>query len=166
MKTSAVHAQPVLAGQQEFTRKEERQVVVASTLGTLFEWYDFFIYGSLAVFMSAVLFPPDSPTASMLAALGALAVGFIIRPLGAIVFGYIGDKLGRKVTFLLTVVMMGGSTVLMGCLPSYATAGHLSWILLLLLRIVQGLAVGGEYGGAVVYLSRFSTGGLRNRLRT
>jgi MFS family permease len=137
----------------EMSRKEERQVVLASTLGTIFEWYDFFIYGSLAVFMSSVLFPPDNPTAALLAALGALAAGFVIRPFGAIVFGYLGDSLGRKYTFLLTVIMMGGSTVLVGCLPSYAKAGNLSWILLLCLRLIQGLAVGGEYGGAVVYVA-------------
>lgn len=135
------------------SRREERQVVVASTLGTLFEWYDFFIYGTLAVFMSQVLFPQDNPTVALLAALGALAVGFIIRPLGAVMFGYLGDKLGRKYTFLITVVMMGGATVLIGCLPSYQSAGHLSWILLLTLRVVQGLAVGGEYGGAVIYVA-------------
>ncbi|MBB1596161.1 MFS transporter [Achromobacter sp. UMC46] len=135
------------------SRKEERQVVVASTLGTLFEWYDFFIYGTLAVFMSQVLFPQDNPTVALLAALGALAVGFIIRPLGAVMFGYLGDKWGRKYTFLITVVMMGGATVLIGCLPTYESAGHLSWILLLTLRVIQGLAVGGEYGGAVIYVA-------------
>ncbi|CAB3714668.1 MFS transporter [Achromobacter piechaudii] len=135
------------------SRKEERQVVVASTLGTLFEWYDFFIYGTLAVFMSQVLFPQDNPTVALLAALGALAVGFIIRPLGAVMFGYLGDKWGRKYTFLITVVMMGGATVLIGCLPTYQSAGHLSWILLLTLRVIQGLAVGGEYGGAVIYVA-------------
>lgn len=138
---------------QTLSRKEERQVVMASTLGTLFEWYDFFIYGSLAVFMSKVLFPQDNPTVALLAALGALAVGFVIRPLGAVFFGYLGDKWGRKYTFLITVVMMGGATVLIGCLPTYESVGHLSWILLLALRVVQGLAVGGEYGGAVIYVS-------------
>lgn len=152
MSTLSGYAQPSAEG-AVLSRKEERQVVIASTLGTLFEWYDFFIYGSLAVFMSQVLFPQDNPTVSLLAALGALAVGFIIRPLGAIMFGYLGDRLGRKVTFLTTVVMMGGATVLIGCLPSYETAGHLSWILLLTLRVIQGLAVGGEYGGAVIYVS-------------
>lgn len=155
------------------SRKEERQVVVASTVGTLFEWYDFFIYGALAVFMSQVLFPQDNPTVSLLAALGALAVGFIIRPLGAVLFGYLGDRLGRKYTFLVTVVMMGGATVLIGCLPSYESAGHLSWILLLTLRVIQGLAVGGEYGGAVIYVAEHcepgaaacSPAGSRSRLR-
>lgn len=138
---------------QELSRSEERRVVLASTVGTLFEWYDFFIYGSLAVFMSQVLFPPDNPTAALLASLGALTAGFIVRPMGAILFGHLGDKFGRKVTFLLTVVLMGLATVLMGCLPSYESVGHLSWILLLILRLVQGLAVGGEYGGAVVYVA-------------
>ena len=142
-----------MPGTQELSRSEERRVVLASTVGTLFEWYDFFIYGSLAVFMSSVLFPPDNPTAALLASLGALTAGFIVRPMGAILFGHLGDKLGRKVTFLLTVVLMGGATVLMGCLPSYESVGNLSWILLLVLRLIQGLAVGGEYGGAVVYVA-------------
>ena len=149
----AALAQQSSSHEHTLSRKEERQVVLASTLGTLFEWYDFFIYGSLAVFMSQVLFPQDNPTVALLAALGALAVGFIIRPLGAIMFGYLGDKLGRKYTFLITVVMMGGATVLIGCLPTYQSVGHLSWILLLTLRVIQGLAVGGEYGGAVIYVA-------------
>lgn len=136
-----------------FTKSEERQVVLASTLGTIFEWYDFFIYGALAVFMSSVLFPPNNPTAALMASLGALAAGFVVRPIGAIVFGHLGDRLGRKHTFLLTIVMMGGSTVLIGFLPSYASVGHAAWISLLLLRLVQGLAVGGEYGGAVTYVA-------------
>jgi len=140
-------------GEPLLSRKEARQVITASTLGTLFEWYDFFIYGSLAVFMSRVLFPPDNPTVALLAALGALAVGFVIRPLGAVMFGYVGDRLGRKYTFLITVVMMGTATVLIGCLPTYASAGNLAWILLLILRVMQGLAVGGEYGGAVIYVA-------------
>ena len=137
----------------ELSRTEERQVVLASTVGTLFEWYDFFVYGSLATFISAVLFPPNNPTAALLASLAALAAGFVVRPIGALLFGYLGDRFGRKVTFLATVAIMGSATVLMGCLPSYATAGNLSWILLLLLRLLQGLAVGGEYGGAVIYVS-------------
>jgi MFS family permease len=138
---------------RELTRTEERQVVLASTVGTLFEWYDFFVYGSLVIFVSAVLFPPNNPTAALLASLAALAAGFVVRPIGALLFGHLGDRLGRKVTFLATVVIMGGATVLMGCLPSYEAAGNLSWILLLLLRLLQGLAVGGEYGGAVIYVS-------------
>ena len=102
---------------QNLTRSEERQVVLASTLGTVFEWYDFFIYGSLAVFMSSVLFPPDNPTAAVLASLGALAAGFVIRPIGAVVFGRIGDLVGRKYTFLITIVMMGCGTALIGFCP-------------------------------------------------
>jgi MFS family permease len=136
-----------------FTKSEERQVVLASTLGTIFEWYDFFIYGSLAVFMSSVLFPPNNPTAALMASLGALAAGFVVRPIGAIVFGHLGDRLGRKHTFLLTILMMGGSTVLIGFLPSYESVGHAAWISLLLLRLIQGLAVGEEYGGAVTYVA-------------
>lgn len=139
-----------------FTAKEERQVVLASTLGTIFEWYDFFIYGSLAIFMSSVLFPPDNPTAALLASLGALAAGFVIRPIGAVLFGYLGDRLGRKHTFLLTIIMMGGSTALIGFLPSYASVGHAAWISLVVLRLIQGLAVGGEYGGAVIYVAEHS----------
>lgn len=141
----------------ELTRKEERQVLLASTVGTLFEWYDFFIYGTLAGFMSAILFPPNNPTAALLAALAALAAGFVVRPIGAVLFGHLGDLYGRKITFLVTVVMMGGATVLMGCLPSYEAVGHASWIMLLVLRLVQGLAVGGEYGGAVIYVSEHSS---------
>src|SRR5215475_7026558 len=141
------------ASTRELSRREERQVVLASTVGTLFEWYDFFVYGSLATFVSAVLFPPNNPTAALLAALAALAAGFVVRPIGALLFGHLGDRFGRKVTFLATVVAMGAATVLMGCLPSYDTAGNLSWILLLLLRLLQGLAVGGEDGGAVIYVS-------------
>jgi MFS family permease len=139
-----------------FTAKEERQVVLASTLGTIFEWYDFFIYGTLAVFMSSVLFPPNNPTAALLASLGALAAGFVVRPIGAVLFGYLGDKLGRKHTFLLTIIMMGGSTALIGFLPSYESIGHAAWISLVVLRLVQGLAVGGEYGGAVIYVAEHS----------
>ncbi|HQS10409.1 MAG: MFS transporter [Rhizobiales bacterium 24-66-13] len=140
----------------DLTRSEEKQVVLASTLGTIFEWYDFFIYGSLAVFMSQVLFPPDNPTAALLASLGALAAGFVIRPIGAVLFGRLGDMVGRKYTFLITIIMMGGSTALIGFLPSYATIGHTAWISLVVLRLLQGLAVGGEYGGAVVYVAEHS----------
>ncbi|WP_445488957.1 MFS transporter [Rhodopseudomonas sp. RCAM05734] len=142
--------------ERDLTRSEEKQVVLASTLGTIFEWYDFFIYGSLAVFMSSVLFPPDNPTAALLASLGALAAGFVIRPIGAILFGRIGDTVGRKYTFLITIVMMGGSTALIGFLPSYASVGNAAWISLVALRLIQGLAVGGEYGGAVIYVAEHS----------
>lgn len=150
-----ITAHPASSG-QDLTRSEEKQVVLASTLGTIFEWYDFFIYGSLAVFMSSVLFPPDNPTAALLASLGALAAGFVVRPIGAVLFGRLGDLVGRKYTFLITIVMMGGSTALVGFLPSYASIGHAAWVSLVLLRLVQGLAVGGEYGGAVIYVAEHS----------
>ena len=149
---------------QNLTRSEERQVVFASTLGTMFEWYDFFIYGSLAVFMSSVLFPPDNPTAAVLASLGALAAGFVIRPIGAVVFGRIGDRVGRKYTFLITIIMMGGGTALIGFLPTYASVGHAAWVSLVVLRLIQGLAVGGEYGGAVVYVAEHSRSDRRGLL--
>lgn len=152
----AVTATAAAAADHDLTRNEERQVVLASTLGTVFEWYDFFIYGSLAVFMSSVLFPPDNPTAAVLASLGALAAGFVIRPIGAVLFGRIGDLVGRKYTFLITIVMMGGSTALIGFLPTYAAVGHAAWISLVVLRLIQGLAVGGEYGGAVIYVAEHS----------
>lgn len=158
MSTTLNHSATISADSNEhvFTAKEERQVVVASTLGTIFEWYDFFIYGSLAVFMSSVLFPPNNPTAALLASLGALAAGFLIRPIGAVLFGYLGDRLGRKHTFMLTLVMMGGATALIGFLPTYEAVGNAAWISLLVLRLIQGLAVGGEYGGAVIYVAEHS----------
>jgi MFS family permease len=157
-------ATTTVAVDHDLTRSEERQVVLASTLGTIFEWYDFFIYGSLAVFLSSVLFPPDNPTAAVLASLGALAAGFVVRPIGAVVFGRIGDLVGRKYTFLVTIVMMGGSTALIGFLPTYATVGHAAWISLVVLRLIQGLAVGGEYGGAVVYVAEHSSPNRRGLL--
>lgn len=153
---TTIPAQPV-DSVQILTKSEEKQVVLASTLGTIFEWYDFFIYGSLAVFMSSVLFPPNNPTAALLASLGALAAGFVIRPIGAVLFGRLGDILGRKYTFLITIIMMGGSTALVGFLPSYAAVGNAAWIALVVLRLIQGLAVGGEYGGAVIYVAEHST---------
>jgi len=146
------------------TKSEEKQVVLASTLGTIFEWYDFFIYGSLAVFMSSVLFPPNNPMAALLASLGALAAGFVVRPIGAVLFGRLGDVLGRKYTFLITIIMMGGSTALVGFLPSYAAVGNAAWISLVVLRLIQGLAVGGEYGGAVTYVAEHSKPGRRGLL--
>ncbi len=130
-----------------------KRVVVASSAGTAFEWYDFFIFGALATTISKVFFAGLDPTAALIAALGLFAAGFAFRPLGAIIFGVVGDRLGRKGAFLITVSLMGGATFAIGLLPTYATAGILSPILLILLRILQGIALGGEYGGAAIYVA-------------
>ncbi|HEX6410456.1 MAG TPA: MFS transporter [Sphingomicrobium sp.] len=130
-----------------------KRVVAASSAGTAFEWYDFFIFGSLATTIQKVFFAGLDPTTGLIAALGLFAAGFAFRPLGAIIFGVIGDRLGRKGAFLATVSLMGASTFLIGVLPTYATAGILSPILLILLRICQGIALGGEYGGAAIYVA-------------
>jgi len=130
-----------------------KRIVVASSAGTAFEWYDFFIFGSLATTIQKVFFAGLDPTAGLIAALGLFAAGFAFRPLGAIVFGIIGDRLGRKGAFLATVSLMGGATFAIGLLPTYATAGIISPILLILLRICQGIALGGEYGGAAIYVA-------------
>src|SRR5215213_10763983 len=130
-----------------------KRVVAASSAGTAFEWYDFFIFGSLATTIQKVFFAGLNPTAGTIAALGLFAAGFAFRPLGAIIFGIIGDRLGRKGAFLTTVSLMGGATFLIGVLPTYAAAGIVSPILLILLRILQGIALGGEYGGAAIYVA-------------
>ena len=130
-----------------------RRIVVAASLGTLFEWYDFYLYGSLAVFFGGLFFPTESPTAQLLASLATFGAGFGVRPLGAIVFGHLGDRIGRKYTFLVTMATMGISTALIGLLPTYANAGLLATVLLVLLRLLQGLALGGEYGGAATYVA-------------
>ena len=130
-----------------------RSVILSSSLGTLIEWYDFYIFGSLAVIISEKFFPAGNPTAAFLSTLATFAAGFIVRPFGALFFGRLGDLIGRKYTFLLTLVLMGGSTFLIGCVPSYETIGALAPILVLLLRLLQGLALGGEYGGAATYVA-------------
>lgn len=133
--------------------KEQRHVIFASSLGTVFEWYDFYLYGSLAVFFSGLFFPKGSETAAFLAALATFGAGFAVRPLGAILFGKIGDTVGRKTTFLMTLVIMGLSTALVGVLPTFEQAGWLAPTALVILRLTQGLALGGEYGGAAVYVA-------------
>jgi MFS family permease len=130
-----------------------RRVIFAASLGTLFEWYDFYLYGSLAVFFGGLFFPKGNETAQLLASLATFGAGFGVRPLGALVFGHIGDLVGRKYTFLVTMATMGLSTALIGFLPSYASIGLLSTVLLVLLRLLQGLALGGEYGGAATYVA-------------
>ncbi len=132
---------------------EERRVIVASSVGTVFEWYDFYLYAILAPFFAALFFPPGNATAALLGAFGAYAAGFLIRPFGALIFGRIGDLVGRKYTFLVTIVVMGISTVLVGFMPTYATVGFAAPLILVLLRLAQGLALGGEYGGAATYVA-------------
>ena len=129
------------------------RVVIASSAGTAFEWYDFFIFGSLAPVISKVFFAGLDPTPALIAALALFAAGFAFRPLGALIFGVVGDRLGRKGAFLITVSLMGASTFLIGFLPTYAQAGTLGPTLLIILRILQGIALGGEYGGAAIYVA-------------
>ena len=128
-------------------------VILASSAGTVIEWYDFYIFGSLAAVISGVFYPGTNPTISLLKWLATFAVGFAVRPLGALVFGRIGDLVGRKYAFMVTLLIMGGSTAAIGLLPGYATLGMLAPILLVTLRLLQGLALGGEYGGAAVYVA-------------
>ncbi|MEH6434163.1 MFS transporter [Massilia sp. DD77] len=140
--------------------KEERKVIVASSLGTVFEWYDFYLYGSLASIIAKQFFIGD-PTTTFIFALMAFAAGFIVRPFGALVFGRLGDMIGRKYTFLVTILIMGASTFLVGLLPSHAQIGIAAPIILVTLRILQGLALGGEYGGAATYVAEHAPHGKR-----
>lgn len=137
------------------------KVITASSVGTLIEWYDFYIYGAMAVIIAKQFFPQDNPTAAFLAALATFAAGFIVRPFGALVFGRIGDIIGRKYTFLLTLLLMGGSTFAIGLVPGYSSIGMWAPFLILMLRFVQGLALGGEYGGAATYVAEHSPKGKR-----
>src|SRR5512147_1654841 len=130
-----------------------KKIIFAASLGTLFEWYDFYLYGSLAVFFGGLFFPKGNETAQLLASLATFGAGFGVRPLGALVFGHIGDLVGRKYTFLITMATMGISTALIGLLPTYASIGLAATVLLVLLRLLQGLALGGEYGGAATYIA-------------
>ena len=130
-----------------------KRIIFASSLGTMIEWYDFYIFGSLATVMSALLFPGKDPTWDLIKYWALFATGFIVRPFGAIVFGRIGDLIGRKYAFMVTLSIMGLSTFLLGCLPTYAMVGVLAPFLVLALRLLQGLALGGEYGGAAVYVA-------------
>ncbi|MBI5940993.1 MAG: MFS transporter [Caulobacterales bacterium] len=138
-----------------------RTVVLASSAGTAFEWYDFFVFGTLASVIGKNFFAELGDTAGVLAALGLFGAGFFFRPLGALIFGRIGDKAGRKGAFLITVILMGAATFAIGLLPTYAMAGPLAPLLLILMRIIQGTALGGEYGGAAIYVAEHSTPGKR-----
>jgi MFS family permease len=139
----------------------EKKVIFASSLGTVFEWYDFYLYGSLAAIIAKQFFSALDPTSGFIFALLAFAAGFIVRPFGALVFGRLGDMIGRKYTFLVTIVIMGVSTFIVGILPSYASIGIAAPIILILLRLLQGLALGGEYGGAATYVAEHAPQGKR-----
>jgi MFS family permease len=138
-----------------------RSVIAASSVGTLIEWYDFYIFGMLAKTISTQFFPEGNSTAALLSTLAIFAAGFIVRPFGALVFGRLGDLIGRKYTFLLTLVLMGGSTFLIGLVPGYKSIGIAAPLLVLLLRLLQGLALGGEYGGAATYVAEHAPAGKR-----
>ena len=144
-----------------FDAKRDRLVIVASTLGTVFEWYDFFIYGTLAAIIGRQFFPVGNETAQFLLALASFGVGFGVRPIGALLFGYLGDRLGRKYTFLVTITLMGIATAAVGLVPSYAAIGMAAPIILVTLRVLQGLALGGEYGGAAIYVAEHAPRGKR-----
>lgn len=155
--TTITGSMPVSAG----LTKDEKFVIFASSLGTVFEWYDFYLYAVLTPFFAGFFFPPGNPTWALLGALGAYAAGFLVRPFGALVFGRLGDIVGRKYTFMVTILIMGFATFLVGCLPGYAQIGAAAPVLLLLIRLAQGLAIGGEYGGAATYVAEHSQFGRR-----
>ena len=132
------------------------RVVAAASTGTVFEYYDFFLYGSLVTFFGALFFPPGNETAALLASLAAFGAGFAVRPIGALVFGRLGDRVGRKQTFLITIVLMGLATALVGLIPTFEVIGWWAPALLVTLRLIQGLALGGEFGGAAIYIAEHS----------
>ena len=158
MATSSV---PLASAQPKPMTREERKVIFASSLGTVFEWYDFYLYGSLAAIIGKQFFAALDPTAAFIASLMAFAAGFLVRPFGAIFFGRLGDIVGRKYTFLVTILIMGLSTFVVGVLPSYASIGIAAPIILVALRLLQGLALGGEYGGAATYVAEHAPHGRR-----
>jgi MFS family permease len=141
--------------------REEKRVILASSLGTVFEWYDFYLYGSLAAIIGAQFFSQYPEATRNIFALLAFAAGFLVRPFGALVFGRLGDLVGRKYTFLITILIMGASTFLVGCLPGYETIGFVAPVVLIALRMAQGLALGGEYGGAAIYVAEHAPQGKR-----
>src|ERR1700674_985479 len=142
---------PITSSDQISTKKIW-SVILASSVGTMIEWYDFYIFGSLAVVLSLKFFPPGNATFALIAYLSTFAVGFMVRPFGALFFGRIGDLVGRKYAFLVTLTVMGGCTFLIGCMPTFKTAGWFAPVGLIAIRVLQGLALGGEHGGAGVYL--------------
>jgi MFS family permease len=156
-----VTAMPQAAAGPRPMTSEEKRVILASSLGTIFEWYDFYLYGTLAVIIGRQFFSAFDPNTQAIFALLAFAAGFLVRPFGALVFGRLGDLVGRKYTFLVTIVIMGVSTFLVGLLPTYATIGWVAPVALIVLRMLQGLALGGEYGGAAVYVAEHAPVGRR-----
>jgi MFS family permease len=151
----------MIGGPEVDEKRNIWKVIAASSAGTMIEWYDFYIFGSLAAIISTQFYPEGNPTANFLKTLATFAVGFAVRPFGALVFGRIGDLIGRKFAFLVTLLIMGGSTAAIGFLPSYHTIGLAAPIILVLLRLLQGLALGGEYGGAAVYVAEHAPDGKR-----
>src|SRR5688572_14093739 len=149
------------AGERQQTDPGIWRVIAAASVGTMIEWYDFYIFGSLATVISPLFYPQGNDTLALIAYLSTFAVGFVVRPFGALFFGRIGDIVGRKYAFLVTLVIMGGATALIGVLPTYATIGMAAPIALLVIRILQGLALGGEYGGAAIYVAEHVTGNRR-----
>jgi MFS family permease len=147
----ATRMEPILV-----TRAERRRVIAASSVGTIFEWYDFYLYAVLAPFFAKLFFPPGNETAALLAAFATYAAGFLVRPFGAVFFGRLGDLTGRKFTFLVSIIFMGFSTFTVGLLPTFENLGWLAPILLVTLRLLQGLALGGEYGGAATFVAEYN----------
>src|SRR6266436_4484406 len=154
-------SRPGTKGSRSAFAPEEKRVIFASSLGTVFEWYDFYLYATLAPFFAALFFPKGNDTAALLSAFATYAAGFLVRPFGAVIFGRLGDMIGRKYTFLVTIMVMGSATFLVGLLPKFETIGWLAPILLVSLRLLQGLALGGEYGGAATYVAEHSQMGRR-----
>jgi MFS family permease len=155
-KQSLIFSIPLRTMTSNNEKKGLLAIISASSLGTLIEWYDFYIFGSLATIISTKFFPSGNQTAALLSTLATFAAGFVVRPFGALFFGRLGDMIGRKYTFLVTLVIMGLSTFLIGCVPAFETIGFLAPILVLILRLLQGLALGGEYGGAATYVAEHS----------
>src|SRR5437762_10530133 len=163
--SGAMEAASVAGADRRVDAAEERRVIIASSVGTVFEWYDFYLYAILANFFAGLFFPPGNATFQLLGAFGAYAAGFLVRPFGALIFGRIGDLVGRKYTFLITITVMGLATVLVGFLPTYKTIGAAAPLILLGLRLAQGLALGGEYGGAAPFVAGGAPGGRGGRGR-
>src|SRR5262250_3408367 len=161
MREASMSVQTAVASGRIVSKSEERWVIFASSLGTVFEWYDFYLYAILAPAFAALFFPKGNDTAALLSAFATYAAGFLVRPFGALVFGRLGDLVGRKYTFLITIVVMGASTFAVGLLPTYAAIGIGAPLLLVGLRLLQGLALGGEYGGAATYVAEHSRPGER-----